>query len=160
MTLEDVEKIGNILQDEFDDFWNTNILKEEILKEACKYLVAKDEERNNFRVCGNFNESRYCRGYEYCCSQILSSSRNWRKAVKGIDKAGRRNKFGDFEFGSKLQQYSCDKFVPKAWISKNSEQEKNITTIQMMRLLCKQHYKKGKNLYCRVVKKNIIIVAK
>ena len=34
-------KFGNILQNEFDDFWNTNILKEEILTQNRKYIVAK-----------------------------------------------------------------------------------------------------------------------
>lgn len=38
-------KFGNILQVEFDNFWNTNILKEEILNKSCKYIVAKSYER-------------------------------------------------------------------------------------------------------------------
>lgn len=41
MTFEDLEKIENILQSEFDDFWNNNILKEELSKKECKYIVAK-----------------------------------------------------------------------------------------------------------------------
>ena len=36
-------KFGNILQDEFDNFWNTNILKQEILNKSCKYIVSKLE---------------------------------------------------------------------------------------------------------------------
>lgn len=43
MNLNDVEKIGNILQNEFDDFWNTNILRSEILSENHKYIVAKSD---------------------------------------------------------------------------------------------------------------------
>ena len=38
-------KFGNILQVEFDNFWNTNILKEEILNKSCKYIVAKSGKR-------------------------------------------------------------------------------------------------------------------
>lgn len=38
-------KFGNILQVEFDNFWNTNILKEEILNKSCKYIVAKSDKR-------------------------------------------------------------------------------------------------------------------
>ena len=37
-------KFGNILQNEFDNFWNTNILKQEILNENCRYIVAKSDE--------------------------------------------------------------------------------------------------------------------
>lgn len=44
MTVEDVKEIGNILQDEFDNFWNNNVLEQEVLKEECKYIVAKTEE--------------------------------------------------------------------------------------------------------------------
>ena len=36
---------GNSLQIEFDDFWNNNILKEEILNKSCKYIVAKSDMR-------------------------------------------------------------------------------------------------------------------
>ena len=44
MTVEDVKEIGNILQDEFDNFWNNNVLEQEVLKEECRYIVAKTEE--------------------------------------------------------------------------------------------------------------------
>ena len=37
------KKFGNILQDEFDDFWNTNILKEEVLNKNRKFFVVKSE---------------------------------------------------------------------------------------------------------------------
>lgn len=37
------KKFGNILQDEFDDFWNTNILKKEVLNKNCRYIVAKSD---------------------------------------------------------------------------------------------------------------------
>lgn len=41
----DLEKIKDILQTDFDDFWNYNILKEELKAENSKYIVAtiKDE---------------------------------------------------------------------------------------------------------------------
>ena len=44
MTIDDLERIGNILQDEFDDFWNYNILKQELLKKDCKYVIAKSDQ--------------------------------------------------------------------------------------------------------------------
>lgn len=44
MTIEDASLIKNILIQEFDDFWNYNILKGEIEKEDTIYIVAKKEE--------------------------------------------------------------------------------------------------------------------
>lgn len=40
MNKSDLEKIKNILQTDFDDFWSYNILKEEIGAENSKYVVA------------------------------------------------------------------------------------------------------------------------
>lgn len=37
-------KFGNILQDEFDDFWNTNMLKEELKSEDRKFINIKSED--------------------------------------------------------------------------------------------------------------------
>lgn len=41
----DLEKIKDVLETEFDDFWNYNILKEELEAENSRYIVAtiKDE---------------------------------------------------------------------------------------------------------------------
>ena len=44
MNLDDVEEIGNILQNQFDNFWNTNILKQEVENKSCKYIVAKSDD--------------------------------------------------------------------------------------------------------------------
>ena len=41
MTLDDLEKIKNILNADFDDFWNYEILKEELISQNTVYLVAK-----------------------------------------------------------------------------------------------------------------------
>lgn len=41
MTLQDFEKIKDILQIEFDDFWKPSILKSELENELSKYIVAK-----------------------------------------------------------------------------------------------------------------------
>lgn len=41
MNLDDLENIKEILTSEFDDFWNFNILKEELENENSKYIVAK-----------------------------------------------------------------------------------------------------------------------
>ena len=45
MTLEDLEIIKDILQDEFDDFWNYNILKKELESENTEYIVAKNKKQ-------------------------------------------------------------------------------------------------------------------
>lgn len=41
MNLIDLENIKNLLISEFDDFWNYNILKEELESENSKYIIAK-----------------------------------------------------------------------------------------------------------------------
>ena len=41
MELSDLEEISNILISDFDDFWNYNILKNELLNPNSQYLVAK-----------------------------------------------------------------------------------------------------------------------
>lgn len=41
MTLEDLEAIKPILQKDFDEFWNYQILKEEIVNTNSSYFVAK-----------------------------------------------------------------------------------------------------------------------
>ena len=41
MNSQDLESIKNILNSDFDDFWNYNILKEEINNKNSRYLVAK-----------------------------------------------------------------------------------------------------------------------
>lgn len=45
MSLNDLENIKDILESKFDDFWNYNILKEELESKNSKYIVAfyKDE---------------------------------------------------------------------------------------------------------------------
>lgn len=42
MTLTDFENIKEILQTDFDEFWNKRILKSELESENSKYIVAKD----------------------------------------------------------------------------------------------------------------------
>ncbi len=41
MNLSHLEIIKNILTSEFDDFWNYNVLKEELENKNSKYLIAK-----------------------------------------------------------------------------------------------------------------------
>ncbi len=41
MSLNDLEKIKDILISDFDDFWNYNILKEELESPNSKYIIAK-----------------------------------------------------------------------------------------------------------------------
>ena len=40
MTISDLENIKEILSSEFDNFWNYNILKDELLTENSKYIIA------------------------------------------------------------------------------------------------------------------------
>ena len=40
MTMDDFEKIKDSLETEFDDFWNSNILKSELENENSRYFVA------------------------------------------------------------------------------------------------------------------------
>lgn len=41
MTLDDLQSIKDILNSDFDEFWDYNIFKEELQSENSKYLVAK-----------------------------------------------------------------------------------------------------------------------
>ena len=45
MSLLDLENIKNILSTDFDDFWNYNILKQELLNLNSMYIIAKDGEK-------------------------------------------------------------------------------------------------------------------
>lgn len=44
MTLQDFEKIKDVLQTDFDEFWKPSILKSELESELSKYVVAKRNE--------------------------------------------------------------------------------------------------------------------
>ena len=44
MTLPDLDSIKNILEIDFDDFWNYNILKSELKKNNAYYIIAKENE--------------------------------------------------------------------------------------------------------------------
>ena len=41
MTIEDLELIKDVLSEDFDDFWNYNVFKAELLNPNSKYIVAK-----------------------------------------------------------------------------------------------------------------------
>ena len=47
MNLDDLESIKDTLILEFDDFWNYNILKDELESKNSKYIVVKDIESND-----------------------------------------------------------------------------------------------------------------
>lgn len=58
MTLQDFDEIKDILISDFDDFWSENILKNELIGENKKYIVAKYE-KETVGFCGimiNFDE--------------------------------------------------------------------------------------------------------
>lgn len=42
MTISDLDSISDILESKFDDFWNYNVLKEELQSDNSKYIVAKN----------------------------------------------------------------------------------------------------------------------
>jgi len=45
MTINEFELIKDNLQKDFDEFWNNNILKEELLNPNTKYIFAKDNDK-------------------------------------------------------------------------------------------------------------------
>ena len=47
MNLDDLKSIKDILSLEFDDFWNYNILKDELESKNSKYIVVKDIKSND-----------------------------------------------------------------------------------------------------------------
>ena len=44
MTLDDLEKIKNLLTSEFDEFWNYTTLKEELCSPFSTYIIAKTQD--------------------------------------------------------------------------------------------------------------------
>lgn len=48
MSISDLDSIANILESEFDNFWNYNILKSELMNSNSVYLVCK----NNSEIIG------------------------------------------------------------------------------------------------------------
>ena len=44
MTIDDLNNISSILETDFDDFWNYNILKEELENSNSIYIVIKENE--------------------------------------------------------------------------------------------------------------------
>ena len=50
MNTLDLDSIKDILEKEFDDFWNYNILKEELLSPYSYYIIAK-EDKEIVRLC-------------------------------------------------------------------------------------------------------------
>lgn len=52
MTQEDLDIIKDILQTDFDDFWNYNILKKELENETSIYVVAKNSKNEIIGFAG------------------------------------------------------------------------------------------------------------
>ena len=44
MSIDELDSIKSVLQDEFDDFWNYNVFKEELKNENSYYIIAKLED--------------------------------------------------------------------------------------------------------------------
>lgn len=51
MSKEHLDKIKDDLKNEFDEFWNANVLKSELENPASTYIVAIDEQNNIVRLC-------------------------------------------------------------------------------------------------------------
>ena len=43
MTLEDLEQMKNTLYSDFDNFWSYNVLKQELVNDKTKYIIAKEK---------------------------------------------------------------------------------------------------------------------
>ena len=52
MTLEHLEKIKENLKENFDEFWNENVLKSELENPASTYIVAVDEQNSVIGYAG------------------------------------------------------------------------------------------------------------
>lgn len=52
MTLEHLEKIKENLKEDFDEFWNENVLKSELENPASTYIVAVDEQNSVIGYAG------------------------------------------------------------------------------------------------------------
>ena len=58
MTKEHLNRIKENLENDFDEFWNENVLKSELENPASMYIVAIDEQNNVVRVCWNMATDR------------------------------------------------------------------------------------------------------
>ena len=56
MTINDLEEIKDILENDFDDFWNYNVFKGELENPNSKYIVAKKEGK----IVGCYAYYKYC----------------------------------------------------------------------------------------------------
>ena len=54
MKPEDLDLIADILQSDFDDFWNYNVFKSELENGNSKYLVAKVNNKIRNKYCLNW----------------------------------------------------------------------------------------------------------
>ena len=52
MTLDDLEHLKDILESEFDNFWNYDVLKNELSSDNSKYIVAKNKDNNIIGFAG------------------------------------------------------------------------------------------------------------
>ena len=43
MSIEDLKNIKNILYSDFDNFWSYNVLKQELVNDKTKYIIAKEK---------------------------------------------------------------------------------------------------------------------
>ena len=58
MNLKHLDKIKKNLEEDFDEFWNENVLKSELENPASTYIVAIDEQNNIVRICRNMATNR------------------------------------------------------------------------------------------------------
>ena len=55
MTPEDLELIKNNLLEDYDDFWKPETLKDELMNNSSKYIIAKDSQNNILGFAGLWN---------------------------------------------------------------------------------------------------------
>ena len=58
MNLKHLDEIKANLEEEFDEFWNENVLRNELENPASTYIVAIDEQNNIVRLCRNMATNR------------------------------------------------------------------------------------------------------
>ena len=58
MNIKHLDKIKENLKEDFDEFWNENVLKNELENPASTYIVAVDEQNNIVRLCRNLATNR------------------------------------------------------------------------------------------------------
>ncbi len=84
MQLSDFEQIKENLTKDFDDFWSTNTLKEELEnKNRTRFTLHSSKAKSrNFRLCRNNQYYRRSKYHEHCCKKRQKKFRNRLKTIR------------------------------------------------------------------------------